>query len=97
MPVQVGGRRLAVCNDAGRIYACENECPHEGASLARGRVCDGQIICPMHHWPWDLKTGLTDPNLPHVRLRLYRCEIRDGKVFIDVSGPLPPDLNALQR
>jgi nitrite reductase (NADH) small subunit len=92
----MGARRLAICNDAGAFYACEDVCPHEGSTLARGRVCEGQIVCPVHHWPWDLKSGLTDPSLPHLRLRLYACEVRDGKVYVDVSEPLPPELTSFQ-
>lgn len=89
--VQMEDRSLAVCNDAGRLVVVGNLCPHAEGSLGRGEVVDGCVVCPVHHWPWDLKTGLTDPNFPHMRLTFYRHEIRDGRVYVDVSGPVAPD------
>jgi nitrite reductase (NADH) small subunit len=92
--VELEGRWFAVCNDAGRFYATDIHCPHEEGSLAGGEVCDGCVVCPVHYWPWDLKTGLTSPEMPHLRLARYACEVRDGFVYIDISAPLPPVLKA---
>lgn len=89
--VQIGERSYAVCHDAGRFVVVGNSCPHAQGSLGRGEVVDGCIICPVHHWPWDLRTGLTDSNFPHMRLTFYRHEVRQGKVYIDVSGPVGPE------
>jgi len=87
--VQIKEQWYAVCNDNGTFYATDESCPHEGGHLGRGEVRDGCLVCPVHLWPWDLKTGLTDSNMPHMRLKTYRCEVRDGKVYVDVSGPIP--------
>ncbi len=89
VPVMVNDRWFAVCNDRGTFYVTAFNCPHENGPLGKGYVRDGKIICPVHHWPWDLKTGLTDPAMPHLRLRLYPCEVRDGRVYADVSHPIP--------
>ena len=89
-PVEIDGRWYAVCNEGGRFYACDNLCPHAGGPLGRGEIDDGRVICPIHHWPWDLKPGLTDPDMPWMRLKLYRCKLREGKVYVDVSAPIPP-------
>jgi nitrite reductase/ring-hydroxylating ferredoxin subunit len=91
-PAKADGRWFAVCNDNGSFHVADVECPHEGGPMGRGDVKDGCLICPVHHWPWDLTTGMTDENLPHLRLARYRCEVRDGKVYADLSAPLPPKL-----
>ncbi|HSW46722.1 MAG TPA: Rieske 2Fe-2S domain-containing protein [Phycisphaerae bacterium] len=93
--VCVGGVRLAICNDAGRFVAVDDSCPHEGGSLGRGHVADGCVVCSVHHWPFDLKTGLTDPKMPMVRLKFHPCRVRDGKVYVDPSHPIPPRISDL--
>ena len=91
-PAQIGDRWYAVCNNKGTYYVTDIHCPHEGGPLGRGEVHDGCLVCPVHHWPWNLKTGLTDADMPYLRLKTYRCEVRDGKVYADVSAPMPPNL-----
>lgn len=87
---QIDARWFTVCQDNGTWYAFDHHCPHAGGPLGEGEVCDGCIVCPVHGWPFDLKTGLTDPNMPWMRLKFYRCEVREGQVYIDVSAPIPP-------
>ncbi len=91
----VAGTWLAICNDRGRFVAVDDSCPHEGGSLGRGHVADGCVVCSVHHWPFDLTTGLSDPDLPLVRLRFYPCKVHAGKVYVDPTSPIPPDPNAL--
>ena len=88
--VQLDDRWWAICNDRGTFYACDNLCPHAGGPLGRGDVHDGCVVCPVHGWPWDLRTGLSAPGMPWMRLRRYRCEVRAGKVYVDLSAPIPP-------
>ena len=88
--VQIEDKSFAVCNDAGRFVVVGNLCPHAEGSLGRGEVADGCVVCPIHHWPWNLKTGLTDPNFPHMRLTFYRHELREGRIYVDVSAPVAP-------
>lgn len=88
-PARIGEQWYAVCNDGGTFHVVDIACPHAGGPLGYGRVSDGCIVCPVHHWPWNLRTGLSDTNLPHLRLSRYRCEVREGKVYADVSSPIP--------
>ncbi len=64
-PVRMNGTEVAVFKCEGRLYALENRCPHEGASLAGGLVEGGEVICPLHAYRFQLKTGAcsTDPAL----------------------------------
>ena len=93
VPVQIGDDWYAVCNDNGSFHVTSFYCPHENGPLGKGEVHKGCLVCPVHHWPWDLKTGLSDPDMPHLRLKLYACEVRNGKVYADVTRPIPPDLS----
>lgn len=53
----VEGRGIVLFNIEGTVYAIENSCPHNGASLAGGQL-DGHLLqCPAHGLRFDLSTG----------------------------------------
>ena len=84
--VHSGGEYYVVCKDGGRYYVADCVCPHAGGPLANADVRDGCVICPVHYWPWSLETGLTDENMPDLKLAVYPCEVRDGAVWADFSS-----------
>jgi len=91
VPVQIGNRWFAVCQDKGEFYVTDILCPHAGGPLGCAEVHDGKLVCPVHYWPWNLETGLSDRRGPHLRLHRYQCVVQDGKVYADVSVPIPLD------
>ena len=36
-----------------QIHAWADQCPHRGAQLSLGRVCDDRLECPYHGWQFD--------------------------------------------
>jgi phenylpropionate dioxygenase-like ring-hydroxylating dioxygenase large terminal subunit len=42
------GKPLVVWRAGSQLMAASDICPHLGASLSEGRVCDGQLVCPWH-------------------------------------------------
>ncbi len=94
---EVNGKCYVVCNDNGEFHVADCVCPHAGGPLASADVRDGCVVCPVHHWPWNLGTGLTDESLPDLRLRVYLCQVREGVVYADLTAsdtPHLPDLDA---
>jgi nitrite reductase/ring-hydroxylating ferredoxin subunit len=57
MAVQIGRRSIALFRLDGVLFALDNVCPHAGAALARGRIKDGMVQCPLHGSMFDLRTG----------------------------------------
>jgi len=55
--VRVGDDEIAIFNLGDRFVACENACPHRGGPLADGLVGGESVICPMHGFAFDLRTG----------------------------------------
>jgi len=53
----VDGRSIVLFNVGGAIHAIENSCPHNGASLAGGRLEGTLLQCPAHGLTFDLATG----------------------------------------
>jgi len=70
--VRVNGTEVAVFKCQNQLYAIQNLCPHEGAALCGGVVDGEEVICPLHAYRFNLKTGVcsTDPNLKARTFRL---------------------------
>jgi nitrite reductase/ring-hydroxylating ferredoxin subunit len=55
--VKANGVSLVVVKADGAVHALENKCPHLGVPLGRGKVENGEIVCPYHGSRFNLKTG----------------------------------------
>jgi nitrite reductase (NADH) small subunit len=55
---RVEGRALAIyrCRN-GEVFATSAECPHRGGPLADGLVGGHSVVCPLHGFVFDLRTG----------------------------------------
>ncbi|MBI3418045.1 MAG: nitrite reductase small subunit NirD [Verrucomicrobia bacterium] len=79
--VHVRGRELALYNLDGQFYALDDLCPHAGGSLGGGCLQHGSVICPLHEWAFDLKTGQCLSN-PTIAVNIYPTRIQNGEVQI---------------
>ena len=72
---RVAGRDVAVfrCR-SGQVFATSARCPHRGGPLADGLVGDGAVICPLHGFAFDLRTGEAKGHACE-RLTTYRLEV----------------------
>jgi nitrite reductase/ring-hydroxylating ferredoxin subunit len=77
--VKVGDRSIAVIRIEDEYYAFSSSCPHRGASLIEGTINGiGEIICPLHHYRFDLKSGQVK-NGDCANLEVFPCElVEDG-------------------
>ena len=56
--VRAGKLALAlICTPEG-ISAMDNVCPHSGGELGEGLVEENRLICPLHSWEFDCKSGV---------------------------------------
>jgi nitrite reductase/ring-hydroxylating ferredoxin subunit len=55
--VEVEGKRLALMNLKGEIYALDDDCPHEAGPLSEGQIIGEEIECPWHTSRFNIKTG----------------------------------------
>ncbi len=72
-------------NVDGVLYAIDNRCPHRGGLLCEGDLAGLVLHCPLHAWPFDLRTGECT-RIPSVRLRTYEVRIREGRIEIALGG-----------
>lgn len=80
--IRVGRADIAVFNVGGEFFALSDVCRHAGGSLGDGFVDGHEVVCPLHGWRFDLRTGATDH--PRGDARTYPTAVRDGEVFVTV-------------
>ncbi|MCO8309639.1 Rieske (2Fe-2S) protein [Pseudomonas mandelii] len=75
------GKSLALFNVDGDLFAIDDSCPHQGASLCGGRL-EGRVIqCCAHGLRFDLRSGYL-LNSTQLKVANYPVEIIDGQAFI---------------
>jgi nitrite reductase/ring-hydroxylating ferredoxin subunit len=81
---KAGRKQILLIAAGGRIFACNNRCPHEGYPLSEGTLgAPCTLTCNWHNWKFDLESG--DTLVGGDRLRLYPVEERDGHIWVDVT------------
>jgi nitrite reductase/ring-hydroxylating ferredoxin subunit len=86
----------------GRLFSCNNSCPHRGASLSKGEFNGENIVCYMHGYEYNVFNG----KLEYVKswkkdeawmeqssewrksdnLTLYPVIEKDGSIYIDFQS-----------
>ena len=68
------------------VFALDAKCPHAGANLAKGTVCDGVVACPVHHWRFRLSDGkYLDANADRFNARVYRVEVEHDTILVELD------------
>jgi NADPH-dependent 2,4-dienoyl-CoA reductase/sulfur reductase-like enzyme/nitrite reductase/ring-hydroxylating ferredoxin subunit len=74
------------------IAAVEAKCPHAGAPLEQGALCDGKLVCPWHAATYSLPAGtwLEPPTMRS--LKTYSVRVEDGSIFVDPEPRTSPTI-----
>lgn len=80
--VEVSGRKIVLVKLNAKIYALDNTCPHLGGSLGRGTLKNDTVICPLHHWTFDLSSGKCLNGVPDEKVAAYEVKVESGKILI---------------
>ena len=88
--VDIGGRRILLANVAGRLYAVDDSCTHEEASLSTG-VLKGELVkCPLHNSRFNVRTGEALEEPAEEDLRTYPVREEGGRILVGVPGTESP-------
>ncbi|WP_449182201.1 Rieske (2Fe-2S) protein [Trinickia sp. YCB016] len=85
----VEGRGIVLFNVGGAVCAIENACPHNGASLANGRLDGSMLQCPAHGLRFDVITGCM-PAVEGLRLTTFPVSVAEGQWFVSLDTPNEP-------
>ncbi|MBV8232185.1 MAG: Rieske (2Fe-2S) protein [Planctomycetaceae bacterium] len=82
-PVEVDGLRVAIYRNRDRYFALSGRCPHANGPMGLGWVEDGEAVCPLHRWRFNLATGRCTTVRGHA-LHRYWCAVREGQIWVEV-------------
>ncbi|OUJ73555.1 FAD-dependent oxidoreductase [Hymenobacter crusticola] len=96
-PTANDGPPVLLIRHAGEYLAYAAHCPHYGAPLEKGKIVEGQLVCPWHHACFRVADGhlCEPPALDH--LPSFRVREAEGRVWVtlpDNPAASMSDLNA---
>ena len=57
LEVRIDKMKIVLLRVGDQLRAYQGKCPHAGAPLAKGALCEGRLICPWHKAAYRLEDG----------------------------------------
>lgn len=81
----IGQQRIAIYNVDGELYATDDVCTHDEASLCEGTL-DGDVIeCPLHGARFNVRTGAVLALPAVVPVETFPVKVEGGEVKVRVE------------
>lgn len=90
--VKAGDQTLIVLRHNGQVRAYQAGCPHAGAPLEEGAICEDRLICPWHKAAFALNDGEVTEPPALASLKRYPAQVRGDYLWVDdqpAHAPLP--------
>jgi len=81
--VEAGGRKIALFNSGGNLYAISNTCIHQGGPLGEGDVYGTRVVCPWHGWEYDFTTGQSVDD-PSTKVACFPVKLDGDDILVEV-------------
>ncbi len=75
--------------EEGEIYAIDDTCTHQDASLADGWLEGCEVECPLHASRFNLRTGRVDAPPAKLPVRTHEVHIIEDTIYVQVSDATP--------
>jgi len=82
--VIVNKQTLLLANIDGTIYAIDDQCTHEDASLYNGALKGNCVECPLHGSHFDLRTGKPQQGPATEAVKTYPVEEKSDGIYISL-------------
>jgi len=82
--VIVDGRKVALYNVDGTVYATDDTCSHAEASLSEGCLRGDEIECPKHGARFNVKTGQALCLPAWAPIETFAVKVEDGEIKISL-------------
>ena len=73
---------ILLTNINNEIFAIDDMCTHEDASLYKGALKGHCVECPLHGSHFDFRTGKPDGNPATEAVKTYKVEVKENEIFI---------------
>lgn len=82
----IEGKKICLAHTDKGVYAIQDKCPHNGASLSFG-YCSNEhnsIVCPLHRYHFSLETGRALSGIADAG-RVYPIKCNEDGVFLGIK------------
>ena len=82
--VVLGKKSIGLLRMGDELFAFDTQCPHRGADLLKANINGaGEIICPLHQYLFDLKSGQVRSGYCG-ELPVYQVNLSENGLFINL-------------
>jgi 3-phenylpropionate/trans-cinnamate dioxygenase ferredoxin component len=82
--VEIEGKRIALFNLDGEVFAIDDTCTHEGGPLSEGTVQGDQVVCPWHGSRFSIVSGEAKALPAMEDVASYTVRVTDDDVEVEV-------------
>jgi toluene monooxygenase system ferredoxin subunit len=86
--VVVDGVKVLVVALDGEVFAYEDRCAHMGVPISRGWFEGSSLVCSLHNWEYDARTGEA-VNPRGACLKRFPVRVEGEAVWVSVEGDEP--------
>jgi nitrite reductase/ring-hydroxylating ferredoxin subunit len=79
--IVVNSKKICLIKTANSFYAIQNSCPHAGGILSGGWCKEGNIVCPIHRYEYNLTTGRGAEGQGDF-IDVYPTELREDGLYV---------------
>lgn len=83
--IRVNDKSLCLVGYEGKVFALGSRCPHANEDITRGWCKDGKLVCPIHRFSYDLKTGRGSPGQGDY-IHTYPVKIETNSIYIGFNS-----------
>ena len=80
--VAVNGERVLLANVDGTLYALQDACGHQRASLSKGKLEGYVVECPLHFAQFDVRTGKLLSGPVAADVAIYEVRVEGDTVYL---------------
>jgi nitrite reductase/ring-hydroxylating ferredoxin subunit len=84
--VSVNGLEIAIFKIGDKVYAIQQECPHQGGPLAEGDLNGFEVTCPWHQMIYDVRSGKASPKAwdKDFSVKTFKVTVVGNDVMVDI-------------
>mgnify|MGYP001299195202 CR=1 FL=1 len=81
---EVGDRAVVVCNVDGELYAVDDVCTHDEASLDQGELDGYEVECARHGARFDVRTGEVKALPAVVPIDTFNVRLQENDIEVEL-------------
>ena len=83
--VTIDNQDICLAYIDGNVYAVDDMCSHEDASLSKGSLHENCVKCPLHGSRFDLKTGVALDEPAEDPINTYEVKVVDDDILVNLQ------------